>query len=117
MLAEEARELHEVVHAVQTSILRFPVVAQHVFSALVAEGRAYAQTPDGEELLHALRRSRRAGQARLFWEMLSANAFTDRNEHALPRAFMERLVRAIASESLESAIARLRGVGRLDATR
>jgi hypothetical protein len=96
-----------VLYLVQEAILRYPIVVQAVFSALVAEGRRYAESPEGGALRDRLVRSQSTASARMIWELLTANSFVERPTQVLPSALVERLVRALAVQGIEPLISRL----------
>ena len=104
---EAPPDVEQALYAMQDAILRYPMVVQSVFSALVAEGRRFALTPEGEELRGRLLRSRSTASARLIWELLTSNAFVERPTTVLPSAFIERFVRALTVRGIEPLIARL----------
>ncbi len=104
---EVPREVVETLYAIQDAILRHPMVVQAAFSALVAEGRRFAQTPEGAALRERLVRSRSSASARMIWELLTTNAFEEHPTQALPSAFVERLVQSLAIRGIEPLISRL----------
>ncbi len=97
--------VEETLRAVQRALFRHPVAAQSAFRALVAEGRRYAGTPEGAELLERLRRSAAVARARLLWEVLSVRSFAE-TEEGMPELFVDRLASALRVEHLEPLLAR-----------
>jgi hypothetical protein len=89
------------------SIYRYPMVVQAVFSFLVAEGRRFAETEEGEQLRNRLMRSPSSASARMIWELLTTHAFVEKPVHALPSAFIERFVRLVATRGIEPLISRI----------
>jgi hypothetical protein len=79
-----------------------PVAFQRAFAALVREGRAFAETPDGAALKDVLSGSELAAHSRLIWDMLSASAFSADETAVLPSAFLNAVAKAAASPQLES---------------
>lgn len=55
----------------QMAVLKHPVASQAIFSALVEEGKAYAQTPPGKQLYSKLSHSELVARARMTWESVS----------------------------------------------
>lgn len=97
---EAVRTFHEV-------LLRYPLAAQAAFSALVAEGKAYADTPEGHDLLRRISRSKKAARLRIIWEVLTMSGMTEKPEGALPGVFLDKLARTLTVEGIEPLIARL----------
>lgn len=91
----------------QETLLRFPMASQAAFSALVAEGRQYAKTPDGQRMLVALARSPRTARARVIWEVLTMSSITDKVSGAIPSVYLDKLARTLAVEKLEPLLAQL----------
>src|SRR5260221_5944583 len=89
---EVPREVVETLYAIQDAILRHPMVVQAAFSALVAEGRRFAQTPEGAALRERLVRSPASASARVIWGLFTTNAFQEHPTPALPSPLVQRLV-------------------------
>jgi hypothetical protein len=83
------------------------MAAQAAFSALVAEGRRFAKTPEGADWQKRLLSARETGSAQLLWEILSSRTFTERSEGALPSTLLDALSRAIRINSVEPLLARI----------
>jgi hypothetical protein len=86
---------------------RYPVATQAAFSALVAEGRQAARTPEGKEMLARLSASPRVAKLRIIWEALSMNSFTEFEEEILPSFFLDELLRVAAASELEPLLSKL----------
>lgn len=97
----------ETLYELQDALLRYPMVVQRVFSALVAEGKRFAETPEGAALRDRLLASRSTASARLIWELLTAHSFTEDPFAVLPSAFVDRLVRLIAVRGVEPLVSRV----------
>jgi hypothetical protein len=107
---EHARGDADVIHAlevVQRAIFKYPLAIQAGFSALVAEGRAFAETSEGADWRDRLSRARALGRARMVWEVLSLSAFTEHYDGLLPGVFADTLVRALKIRHLEPALSKI----------
>ncbi|HXS19330.1 MAG TPA: hypothetical protein VN764_19165 [Polyangiaceae bacterium] len=87
-------------------LFRHPGVTQEIFRALVVEGRAYAQTPEGAALQQRLLHSPHVARARMLWDVISLSAFTP-DEGPLPSVVVHEFARAALTEGLEEKLARL----------
>jgi hypothetical protein len=105
--SEDSPEVDQTLRAIQELLMRFPMATQAAFSALVAEGRAYAQTEEGAELLQQLTHSKRANRARVVWEILTLSGITDQRTQAVPSLFLDKIARTLVVERLEPLLSRL----------
>jgi len=103
----DEEELVELLSAVQRAVWRHPIAVQAAFAALVREGKRFAETPEGAELLAALSRSPTLARARNVWEVVTLSAFEAEPEGALPSVFLDTLVRGLKVRALEPLLARL----------
>ena len=92
---------------VQRAIFKYPMATQAIFSALVAEGRRFAKTPEGAEWRERLRRAEQSDRARMLWEVLSLSAYTEQADGALPSLLLENLARAIKTRHLEGLLSKV----------
>jgi len=104
---EDARELEELLSEVQDAVWRHPIAVQAAFAALVREGRRFAETSEGADLLAALSRSPTLARARNVWEVITLSAFEAEPEGALPSVFLDTLVRGLKVRKLEPLLSRL----------
>jgi len=101
---EEAAQL---LRRLRRAIFRYPMATQAIFSALVAEGREFASTPEGAEWRQRLSFAKGTGRARMLWETLSLGTFTERAEQPLPGNLADALVRTLSRGHLEPLLAKL----------
>lgn len=87
---------------VHRTILRHPVAAQAAFAALVAEGRAYAETDDGRALAEQLRGSELLERLRMVWESASLGMLERDPDVILPGALVEALAALASRQGLET---------------
>lgn len=105
--------LHDLLVDAQRAVLGNPVAARGVWDLLVAQGKRYAQTPEGARLRDALLASDAVDQLRRVWEAVSLNALDGpAGPSGVPDAWAELLVDAATGARIdESVLARLRPDG------
>lgn len=91
----------------QNAVFRHPIAVQSLYAALVREGRRYAETPEGAQLLDRLARSPGLAKTRMAWEVITMSAFVEKPDGALPSVFLDKLVREIKVSALEPLLSRL----------
>jgi hypothetical protein len=84
-------------------LLKHPVAAQAAFAALVAEGRRFAETPEGRRWKAALKSSELAWRGHALWEGSLLKVLEERADSPLPTAILEALIQA-ASRSDTTAL-------------
>jgi hypothetical protein len=77
--------------ALQRILLTHPVAAQAAFTALVAEGRRFAATPEGEVWRARLVNSSLLQQARLVFDLSTVGLLEERTDGALPTSYLDVL--------------------------
>jgi hypothetical protein len=100
-------EVLATLRALERVIFKYPMAIQAAFSALAAEGRRYAGTPEGSLWQRRLAAAHSMGRARMLWEVLSLSAFTEKNAGPLPGVFVESLVRVLRTRHLEPLLSRV----------
>jgi hypothetical protein len=100
-------ELFGVLRDFQNAVFRHPIAIQSLYSALVREGREYAKTKEGAELLERLASSPGLAKTRMAWEVVTLSAFVEKPDGALPSVFVDKLVREIKVSLLEPVLSRL----------
>jgi len=98
----------------QRLILRYPVAAQALFAAAVAEGRAYGETPEGAALRERLKGSELIRRGRVVWEVGTLNVLEEEPATVLPSKVMDALAKAATVPDLEPMLTRLFRVRRGD---
>jgi hypothetical protein len=94
----------------QVLLLKHPIVVQTAFSALIAEGRRFAATPEGAAWKSVLASSPLIQQGRRLWDALSLNIPEEDPATVLPSAYIEALFRATSSSQLEEVLRQLQGL-------
>jgi hypothetical protein len=89
------------------ALFKYPMATQAAFSALAAEGRAFAETPEGARLRNRLGHAKATGRGRMLWEALSLGSFTERDEGPLPSAMVDALSSTLRRRHLEPLLAKL----------
>lgn len=106
----EARDedgLFAALRQAQRLIVRYPVAAQSAFAAVVAEGRAFAATPEGAALRERLAGSDLVRRGRVVWEVGTLNVLEEQPTTMMPSKVMEALAKAATVPDLEPMLTRL----------
>lgn len=98
-------ELKAALAQLQRAIVKHPFASQAMFSALVSEGRAYAQTPEGAELRRSIGRSELLLRIRSAWDIVTFGVLNDERAGTMPSVVIEALARAAAQQRFEARIA------------
>ena len=96
-LNDAEAELDVLLADLQAAVLTHPVAAQALYTALVAEGRRVAATPEGQQLRAGLAGSALARRGREAWEVGSLNALQPDAEGPFPAEFGDLLFAAALS--------------------
>ena len=102
-----ADPLIEIVRSAHRLLLEHPVAARRAYAALAAQGRAYAETPDGAELSARLARSHRLRRASRGWRSLAMGMLDDPDPGELPVTYLDNLLRVIDHADLEQLLGRV----------
>jgi len=100
----------EDVHALrslQALVLAHPVAAQALFSALVTEGRAFADTAAGRKWKERLSRSALLHRARLVFEIGTLWMLDDEPLGPLPSAYVDAVFMSASSGRMEAVMNRI----------
>lgn len=107
VLREPDDELLRVLRSVQLLMLKHPVAAQGAFTALLEEGRRFAETPDGRRWKRRLERSDLLHRARLAWEVTTLWMLEQEPPHVLPSAYLDAVFMSASRKDLEPMLDRL----------
>lgn len=107
VFGDDPDDLGEILGQLQSIIVRYPIAAQAAFRALVAEGRAFAETVEGRELAQSLADSQLVRRGRIAWDVVTARAFDDDPDVIVPTVFLDALARTAAVDALEPLLSRL----------
>ncbi len=99
--------LIDIVRRAHRILLEHPVAAKAAYAALVRQGRAFAETPEGAELRARLAGSRRLGRASLLWRSLAMGMLDDLDPGELPATYLDNLLAAVDRADLEQLLGRL----------
>jgi hypothetical protein len=86
-------------------LLRHPMAAQAAFASLVAEGRRFAATSEGEAWKQRLVGSELLERLEVVWRTVGMNAFVEQPTEVLPSFFLDGAIRAAARRGLEPLLA------------
>jgi len=90
-------------------LLKHPVAAQAAFSALVAEGRSFAATPEGAAWKSALASSDLVRRGQRLWDAISFNILEEDPGTIVPSAYLDALLRAAEGADVDDLLRRIRG--------
>lgn len=107
------RAVFDLLIGARRAVLGSPTAARHVHDLLIAEGRRYADTPDGARLRDGLIASEAVENLRRVWETVSLNVLDGpAAPRSAPAAWAELLADAIVGHGIDDAVlARLRPEG------
>ncbi len=94
-------EIADLLRRARMVIFRHPLASQAAFSALVAEGRAYAETEAGATLKRELSASPSARRLRTVWDIATMNALREKPDALMPTAVIEACSRLLVERHLE----------------
>ena len=95
----------ELLRSLQHAALAHPEASAALFSAFVAEGRAYAQTSEGARLKSAILGSVLLERALLVWE--AASLFIPQHTGPLPSSVLDAISNAASSDRRDAILQRL----------
>jgi len=101
ILREPQEEEVRVMRALQGVALKHPVAAQAAVSALIAEGRRFAETAEGQQWRDQLVHSSLLHRARLAWETTTLVMLQEDPPEVLPSAYLDALFMMASSRELE----------------
>lgn len=107
------RATYDLLMGARRAVLGHPAAARSLLDLLVAEGRRYAETPEGAQLRDALAASEAVDHLRRIWETISLNVLDGPvPPSGVPDAWAELLADAVAGQGIDDAVlARLRPEG------
>lgn len=107
------RAMYELLVGVRRAVLGNPTAARRLHDVLVAEGRRYAETPDGALLRDALASSEAVENLRRVWETVSLNVLDGpAAPGCAPNAWADLLADIVVGHGLDDSIlSRLRPEG------
>jgi len=88
----------EVVRRLQAIVLKHPVASKAAYSALMAEGRAFADTPEGARWKQIIARSDLLDRARLLLDLPGLSTLEEAEGSVLPSTLLDTIF-MIASNS------------------
>ncbi len=112
VLDEPDDRLEALLRRAQLGLIQHPVASQAIIRALVAEGRRFAQTDEGDTLRRQLAGSELVQRGRAVWEGLTLNMFTPDDRTALPSVLVDAVLGAATRDDLERVLAGLFSEGR-----
>jgi hypothetical protein len=89
----------QVLRRLQTLVLKHPVAAKAAFNALVAEGLAFARTPEGKIWKEKLARSELLHRARLVLDFPGLSMLDRESVEVLPSAYLDTIFMLASSRN------------------
>jgi hypothetical protein len=107
------RSMFDLLIGARRAVLGNPAGARHLHDMLLAEGRRYADTPEGAELRDALINSEAVENLRRVWETISLNVLDGpAAPNTAPTAWADLVADAVVGHGLDDSIlGRLRPEG------
>lgn len=91
------------IHQLARAIVKHPLAAQAAYSALIREGRAFAETDEGRRVRAQLARSELAARLRTAWQLVTFGMLeADPPPGAIPSVLVEALVQAVFRSRFEA---------------
>ncbi len=112
VLQEPDETLVATLREARYAVLRHPVAAQAGFSALVAEGRRYAETAEGRAWRRRLAGSPLLRDLRVAWDMTTAELLQEDPPTLLPTTFVDALLQFASHPHSEALLARFQSEDR-----
>lgn len=104
-------ELTEALRSLQHILIKHPIAAQAGFRSLVAEGKSWAETPEGAAWKARLAGSELVARARVTWEGLTNNVLESEGDNVIPSTLIDAVIAAAGHPGLEALLARLHAGG------
>lgn len=82
----------------QAMVIKHPAASQAVFRALVAEGRAFSRTPEGQEWKRRLQNSVLLHRARLILDLPGISMLEHDSGDAIPSSYIDAVFMFAASD-------------------
>ena len=101
-----AIEVH-LVHRLQRLLLMHPVACQAAFTALVAEGRRFADTDEGRGWRDRLTRSDLLRQVRLVFDLSTLGLLEEATSPTLPSSYLDALFMIAAGGDADAVLNRV----------
>jgi hypothetical protein len=102
-------ELDALLRDAQRLIFKYPIASQAFIAALAAEGRTFAQTPEGMVWRERLARSELYRKGRELWYLGTLGMFSARSSGVLPSVLIEAFVQAVRTRDIASLVTLLGG--------
>ncbi len=102
VLRDPGDSIERLIRSMQTAILKHPTAAQAIFTALVAEGRRFAETEPGRHWQRRLCESALLQRTQSAFHSATLWLLEDDNPSDLPSGYLDALFMAAESTDLET---------------
>jgi hypothetical protein len=100
---ERDEQIDGAIRSLVRAMVLHPIATQAAYSALVREGRAFAETDEGRRIRSQLAQSDLAARLRTAWEVSTFGMFRDEAPPGtIPSVLVEALVQAVFRQRFES---------------
>ncbi len=106
LVEEPDDELAQLLFELRWLVLKHPIAAQAAYRALVAEGRRFGATPEGQRWRERLEGSELVRRGKSIWELGTLGMLDADTERVLPTQLIDAFARAAARRDIEEALAR-----------
>ena len=91
----------------QAAVIQHPAAAQAIFNSLVAEGKKFADTPEGSVWKTKLQKSRLVQAARLVFDLATLSLLEEDRDAILPSTYLDILFMLASSGRSDAVLDRL----------
>jgi hypothetical protein len=107
VLTDETLGLSRMLLEGQHVLVRYPQAARALIAAFVAEGRAFAETPEGRSLKVKLAASELVHRGRFIWDAYCLDAVLESDAGRMPSAWLDVILASVANPDLETILSNL----------
>ncbi len=107
LILHDDNTLLRLLHFFQRLLVRNPQAARAILQALVAEGRRFAGTPDGQRWKKSLSTSALVQHGRLIWQAYGLDSLLDSEPVLVPSDWLDYLIDGIEKADLETILSQL----------
>ena len=107
LILEDRQPLLGMLRAGQELLLRNPSLVAALVQSLVAEGRQFSSTPQGERWMQKLEDSDLIQRGRMVWQACGLDNLLQQSPGQLPTDWLNHVVEALQSADLENTLTQL----------
>lgn len=107
VLTDENETISRLLLEGQHVLVRYPQAARALIAAFVAEGRAFAATPEGRVWMEKLAASELVHRGRFIWDAYCLDAVLDSDAGRMPSAWLDVILASVTNPDLETILSNL----------